>query len=155
MGTGLPFNSIRRSAVAVMTIPEGSAPPAPARGKFTLVPCCVRAVLVTMKMISNTRKMSVSGVTLISATMSPSFWGSASWLPGLSDTGKTSFARARVRELHEQFVRPVAPERGQIADADHEGVVGEDRQHAHQQPTGGRDQRLGDRKSTRLNSSHH
>src|SRR5262249_49348697 len=122
-------------------IPDGSAPPAPARGRFTFVPCCVSAVPVTMKMISNTRKMSVRGVTLISATIWPS---PASLSTGLGDTGDAPFAGARRGELDEQLIRPLAPESRQVADAHHEGIIREDRQHAHEQAPGGGDQGFGD-----------
>src|SRR6266481_4155458 len=108
-----------------MMRPEGSAPPAPARGRFTFVPCWVSAVLVTMKMISRTRKMSVSGVTLISATMSSPPSSPAS--TRLSDTTDTSFPRPPRRQFDQQLVSPLAPHGGEVADAYHERVVGEDR----------------------------
>src|SRR5688572_18952617 len=51
-------------------MPRDSDWVATALGRFTLPPDSIIAELVIMKMISKTRKMSVRGVMLISATMS-------------------------------------------------------------------------------------
>src|SRR5215207_4426948 len=53
--------------VTVMTICRGSDFVSSTSGRLILAPDWTIATLVTMKMISSTRKMSVSGVMLISA----------------------------------------------------------------------------------------
>src|SRR5581483_1258502 len=56
--------------VIVTVMPRDSDWVATALGRLTLPPDSIIAELVIMKMISSTRKISVSGVMLISATMS-------------------------------------------------------------------------------------
>src|SRR5262245_40995026 len=68
-------------------MPRVSADVSLARGRFTLAADSMIADCVTMKMIRSTRKMSVSGVMLISATMSPPF-SSACSLPRAMDTSE-------------------------------------------------------------------
>src|SRR5512132_4207295 len=55
--------------VSVTVVPRVSDLVATAFGRFTFPPDSIIAELVIMKMINNTRKMSVNGVMLISATM--------------------------------------------------------------------------------------
>src|SRR5882762_1889629 len=122
-------------------MPTISPAPASARGRSTLLPWFVSWVLVTMKMMRSTRKMSVSGVTLISATIAPSSAASTSVRP--SDTDRL-LARGPLAEGHQQIIRPFAPDARQVADAHHEGVVREDGEHADDEAAGGGDQRLRD-----------
>src|SRR5262245_22865938 len=66
---GLLLTKISFCGVTVMTICRGSDCVSCTCGRLMLAPDCTIATLVTMKMINSTRKMSVSGVMLISAMM--------------------------------------------------------------------------------------
>src|SRR5882724_4986594 len=106
-------------------------------------------LVVTMKMIKRTRKMSVSGVMLISATM-PS-------LPSSSPLGRERAAmpnlrrllvlegRARGLDVEQRLHEPLAGTREQAGDRDvaHlQPVVRGERDDRDEQTRGGRDQRL-------------
>src|SRR5438093_13513119 len=66
---GLLLTKISFCGVTVMTICLGSSWVSCTWGRLIVAPDCTIATLVTMKMISSTRKISVSGVMLISAMM--------------------------------------------------------------------------------------
>src|SRR4029450_813649 len=105
------------------------------RGRLTLSPAWVSVVLVTMKTINRTRKMSVRGVTLISATTS-------SW-PASSDSGNIAIERPLVTLVLHQLL-DAEPEKGaeRVDDGD-EPVVGGQRDDGHDQPGCRRHQPLG------------
>src|SRR5262245_59021363 len=65
--TGLLLTKISFCGVTVITICRGSDLVSSTWGRLMFAPDCTIATLVTMKMINSTRKISVSGVILISA----------------------------------------------------------------------------------------
>src|SRR5262245_8532949 len=67
--TALPSTSTSPSAVTVTETPVGVVDATAELGRSTSLPWFEMTLVVTMKMIRRTRKMSVSGVMLISATM--------------------------------------------------------------------------------------
>src|SRR6185503_10117264 len=67
--TGVLLINTSFLGVTVITICRGSDLVSSTSGRLMFAPDCTMATLVTIKIISNTRKMSVSGVMLISAMM--------------------------------------------------------------------------------------
>src|SRR5687768_10073512 len=90
-----------------------------------------------MKMMSSTRKMSVSGVMLISATTSSS-WPSSALRSDMAMAGLLVFARER------ELLDAESQERAERVDLAQQPVVRGERENRDDEPRGGGDQRLGD-----------
>src|SRR5688572_890224 len=107
------------------------------RGRFTLRPVCASVVLVTMKMISSTRKMSVSGVTLISATTSSS-------RPVSSLSGDMAMDQLLVLARERELFDAEAQEGPECADLAEQPVVRAEGDDGDHEPRRRRDQGLRD-----------
>src|SRR6266849_2586899 len=121
--------------VTVMVISRGCEEVVSTSGKLILAPDSTMAALVTMKMMSSTRKMSVSGVMLISETM-----GERARLRGLPNAIGLP---AKVNRV-EYSVRCNRQRRLDALDTGLEVIVEDDRQDGHTQTQRGGNQRFGD-----------
>src|SRR5512145_1326687 len=98
-----------------------------ASGSFTFLPVFAITDEVTMKMISSTRKTSVSGVMLISATISPLVSSSPGRCVGIANLPAGLAARLEVEQrLHEALAR-AREGGGDVADAGLEPVEEQER----------------------------
>src|SRR5215472_7450161 len=101
------FTWISPWAVIVTLTPVGAADATAELGRSTFLPCVEITDVVTIKMISSTRKMSVSGVMLISATMSSPVSSPAlgrEWMAtaSLRSDGRRGRCRCRAGRFHVQ-----------------------------------------------------
>src|SRR5690606_13067002 len=147
-GTTVPSTAISSAAVTVTVTPCGDCAATAASGSATSLPWLEITLLVTMKMISSTRKMSVSGVMLISATMSSPVDSSAlgrEWMATADLLGAHGLRGGPDVEqrLHEPLGR-ARPGRAHVADLHLQEVVEGERHDRDAEADRGRDQRLRD-----------
>src|SRR5215475_9519560 len=120
--TALPSTSTSPSEVTVTFTPEGVVDATAELGRSTSLPWFEMTLVVTMKMISRTRKMSVSGVMLISATIASPLSSPPSPLgrerAAMPDLRGLLFVVGRRRRLHVQqrLHQPLARAREQCGD---------------------------------------
>src|SRR5438132_1334578 len=133
LGTGRSFTNTSCAGVMVTSTPFGWSSLSAALGRSTSAAGLTMAEVVIMKMMSRTRNTSVSGVTLISATMRPRVCPLNS-----------AMAPPRRRDRLDQ---PRAPDAERPVNALHavlEVVVEDERDDADGEPEGSGDERLGD-----------
>src|SRR5262252_4506540 len=130
--TGRSFTKISFEGVIVTMTPWVSSWLSVAFGRSTSAAGCTMAEVVIMKMMRSTRNTSVSGVTLISATIRP-------FVCVLS-----AMRAPRARERFEDAIAADPQRRVDALDASLEVVVGDDGNDADGEAERRRDQRLGD-----------